>query len=105
MFFQIVNETYETHETLKSFSKIFGFFVSTGGYSEYFCNFASHLLDGGSGESGKYRAGHYIVEKASHDALSIGNLKLPLEDVCQRQKQSLMPRVCWICVSRCVRGG
>lgn len=40
VFFQIVNETYETHETLKSFSKNFGFFVSTGGYSEYFRNFA-----------------------------------------------------------------
>lgn len=63
MFFQIVNETYETHETLKSFSKNFVFFVSTGGYSEYFRNFASQLPDDGSGESRKYRAGHYIREK------------------------------------------
>ena len=60
---------------LKSFSKNIGFFVSTGGYSEYFRNFATHLPDGGSGESGKYQAGHYIAEKASHDALSNGYLE------------------------------
>lgn len=28
---------------------------------------------------------HYIMKKASHDALSIGHLKLPQKIACQRQ--------------------
>ena len=38
-------------------------FVLPCSYSEYFRNFASQLPDKSSGESKKYRAGHYIAEK------------------------------------------
>ncbi len=37
---------------------------------------------------------HYIYEKASHDALSIGYLKLPQSVRWSQAMQSLMPRGC-----------
>ncbi len=60
------------------------FFEDFVGMQRKVCNFAPAMPDD-CPKCGHLSLGkHYIIEKASHDALSIGHLKLPQKIECQR---------------------